>query len=285
LAHTKDDDQYFLLNEKVRKGDPSVIFYIINFVLLAMAFISAGRVFLLEFYHSKIDPWFLYSFIPYPTYPLKGVTFYFPFVKLSNFISLDWSTIFLAWGYILLFFIAIRLFWNIFLKRIFGKNRQLLSLRVGYNKILLFIGGFAGTVFVISLFALRHIPTAYEFIYLSADLSKQNTAFNIVTAICTFFATIKMGYDHNSESAHEARIRGIPENIVSKVFNSSMKITFRNAILLSVFAYEVTHMMPCSHDLSVLSFEFLYIISPITFDRFMPKTKKKSKYAVAENNQ
>jgi len=275
LSKAKNDKQSFLINKKVREGDLSIIFYILNFIFLAIAFISAGRIFLLEFYHTKIDTWFLFNFIPYPHYPLKGVTFYFPFVKILETMAIDWSVIFRIWGGIFLFLIILRLLWKPF-KFILGGNAKILRLRISYNRLLLFLGGITGTLFVVSVIIMRNIPVSTEFIYLSADLSKQNTTFNIITAICTFFATMKMGYDHNSESAHEARYRKIPEEIVAKVFKNSMKITVRNSVLLSIFAYEVTHMMPCSHDLSVLTFEALYVLSPITFDLLAPKKQRKT---------
>lgn len=274
LSRAKNEEQSFLINKKVREGDLSIIFYILNFILLTIAFISAGRVFLLEFYHTKIDPWFLFGYIPYPEYPLKGVIFNFPFIKIVKTMTVDWSIIFQIWGGIILFLIALRLLWRPF-RFIFGGNVKILKMRIRYNRFLLFLGGITGTLFVASIIILRNIPISIEWINLSADLSKQNTTFNIITAICTFFATIKMGYDHNSEAADEARYRKIPEEIVTKVFRNSMKTTIRNAILLSIFAYEVTHMMPCSHDLSVLTFEALYVLSPITFDLLIPKKKRK----------
>ena len=74
-----EKEQYFLFNKKVKEGNIAVAFYIFNFILNAVAFFSAGRIFLIDFYSQRLDPHLLYSFIPYPKYPLLGTDFNFPF--------------------------------------------------------------------------------------------------------------------------------------------------------------------------------------------------------------
>jgi hypothetical protein len=274
LAKTKSDDQYFVLKKQVTTGNLSVIFYIINFLLFFIAFISAGRVFFLEFYHTPIAHHWLYDWIPYPTYPLNGVIFHFPFFKITSIMALDWWFIAKIWIVPILFLAAIQLLWRLFRPLLSG-NKKLLQTRININHFRLLVSGFLGTVFILSLIFFRHIPTGVEFVWLSADLSKQNTVFNIITALCTAFATVYGGFQHNKEAAIEARKRNIPEDIITKVNQQSMRGSFGNALLLGVSALWVTRLMPCSHDLSVLAFEALYLTSPITFDLLIPKRKPK----------
>lgn len=273
LSKVHHDDQYFVLKKQIRSGNLSVIFYIINFVLLFIAFISAGRVFFLEFYHTPIARHWLYDWIPYPEYPLQGVTFYFPFFRITSHLALDWSTIAKIWGYPLLTLVAIRLLW-LLLKPLLSKNQKLLQTRIGINRFRLLLGGFIGTIFFLSLYFFRHLPTGIEYHLLSADLSKQNTVFNIITAVCTAFATIYSGVQHNKEATLEARKRQIPEEIIDKVNRQYLRQSINNALLLGVSALWVTRLMPCSHDLSVLAFEALYLTSPITFDLLIPKKRE-----------
>ena len=275
IKKTKEDDQYFLISRNVREGNASIIFYIINFVFLVVAFVSAGRVFLLEFYRTPIASNYLYSFIPYPDYPLQGVIFRFPFWRVTQTYAVNWSVILYVWGGIILSLVVFRLLWRL-LKPLLSKNTTLLRFRIGYNRLFVIISGFIGTFAIITTLILRHLPTQFSFHLLSADLSHQNTTFNLITAICTFLAAIYSGFQHNREEAREARKKNIPEDIIAKVRKTYLKNSFRNGLLLGVFAFWITRLMPCSHDLSVLAFEACYVLSPITFDLLIPKSKHRA---------
>jgi hypothetical protein len=111
----------------------------------------------------------------------------------------------------------------------------------------------------------------FQPIWLSADLAKQNTVFNIITAFGMFFAAIHAGYIHQRDAAIEAKKNNIPDEIIAIVFKNHMYITLRNGILLAGLALWVTRLMPSSHDLSVLTFIALYLVSPFTFDLLIPK--------------
>lgn len=275
LKKTKTDEQSFLLNTNVRQGNASVIFYIINFVFLFIAFTSAGRVFLLEFYRSPIDKSFLYSFIPYPDYPLKGIIFHFPFIDVTSTTAVSWHYIFLIWAIPIGILIAFRLLWRIF-KPLLAKSKTLLRYRIGYNRFIIIVGGFLGTLIIASTFLLRHFPASAHFQYISADLSLQNTTFNIITAVCTFFAAIYSGFQHNKEESAEARKAGISEAIIAEVSKATLRNSVRNGLVLGLFALWITRLMPSSHDLSVLAFEALYVTSPITFDLIIPRSKHRA---------
>jgi hypothetical protein len=270
LKKTKEDDQYFLLNQSVRQGNTSIIFYIINFVLLVIAFVSAGRVFLLEFYRTPISHNYLYNFIPYPQYPLQGVIFHFPFWQVIKTYAVPWSIIFHIWLWPILFLIAIRLLWR-FVRPLLSRNAKLLRFRIGYNHLFVALGGFMGTFLIISTIILRHFPVGFHFYYLTADLSVQNTTFNLITGIASFLSEVYAGFYRISQETREARLAGIPENIITKVNKAHWKEYFRNGLLLGFSAFWVTRLMPCSHDLSVLSFLTCYVLSPLTFDRLIPR--------------
>jgi hypothetical protein len=272
IEKTKADEQYFLLNKRIRQGDKSVIFYVINFVFLFIAFISAGRVFLLEFYRTPIAKHWLYNFIPYPDYPLEGVMFHFPFFKITRTTAVPWGKIWWVVGIIVLVLIGMRLLWRV-LRPILTNNKKILRVRISYNKALYWLSGFTGVLFIAVLILLRHWPTGIAPITLSADLSVQNTTFNMITGIATFLATIYGGIQHKNEKASYARKMGISEKIIEKVGKDSMRMSLRNAFLLGFSAFWVTRLMPCSHDLSVMTFETLYVLSPVTVDLIIPKSK------------
>lgn len=268
MEKTKDDEAYLVFTEKVKKGDLSIIFYIFNFLVNAVAFLSAGRIFLIDFYSQKLDPSYLYKWVPQPNYPLVGTNFNFPFFKITETMSLSWLTILYIWLGISLFFAVIKLLWRVF-KIFLSKNEKILGMRINYNKLMLQTGGFSGTILILSIIFLRNIPTQFESWWLVADLTRQNTTMNMITAIGTFLTTIHAGYTRHRIDAEIARKRAVDEKIVNKVFSEKMRGSFRNALILGAGAFLVTNQIPCAFELSVATFEVLYILSPYTFDKIL----------------
>lgn len=130
-------------------------------------------------------------------------------------------------------------------------------------------GGFSGTILILSIIFLRNIPTQFESWWLVADLTRQNTTMNMITAIGTFLTTIHAGYTRHRIDAEIARKRAVDEKIVNKVFSEKMRGSFRNALILGAGAFLVTNQIPCAFELSVATFEMLYILSPYTFDKIL----------------
>ena len=263
-----NNDQYFLLTKKVREGNLAVIFYIFSFILNAIAFFSAGRIFLIDFYSQKLNPSYLYSFVPYPQYPLNGTNFYFPFFQITSTHSFPWSTIFTYWLYLILVLVVLRVIWRL-TKFLLHKSRRLLSLRIGYNKIIFAISGFIGIIFIFSLILFRHFPTSFASLWLVADLTRQNTTMNFITAIATFITTLHSGYIRHRLAKKQALAGGADKATVDLIYKRQMRQSVNNAILLGLGAFFITNQIPCAFELSVATFELLYILAPITLDRFL----------------
>ena len=67
------ENQYFLkpssnqIATSLQEGSLPIVFYIFNFFVNAIAFFSAGRIFLVDFYNKPLDrAKFLYKWVPYP---------------------------------------------------------------------------------------------------------------------------------------------------------------------------------------------------------------------------
>jgi len=268
IEKKRDAEAYIVFTEKVKKGDLSIIFYIFNFVVNAIAFLSAGRIFLIDFYTKKLDPNLLYKWIPYPDYPLVGTDFRFPFFKITETVSVSWLKILYIWLGISLFFAAIKFIWRI-LKWFLSKNERLLNARINYNKIMLQTGGFSGTLLLVSIILLRNFPVKFQNWLLVADLTRQNTTMNMVTAVGTFLTTLHAGYTRARIDTEIAEKRGIDEKIRKSVMKSKMRRSFKNALILGAGAFLLTNQIPCAFELSVAMFEVLYILSPYTFDRIL----------------
>ncbi len=269
-----EKDQYFLFTQKVKQGNIALVFYIFNFILNAIAFFSAGRIFLIDFYSQKLDPSLLYSFIPYPKYPLLGTDFNFPFFKITQTMALEWSLISQIFLVLLALFVIPRLLWRL-VKIFLRKNKKVLSVRINYNRFLLKVGGFGGSLFLLTLFVLRHLPTSAVGIMLQADLTRPNRSMNLITAIGTFITTLHAGYIRHRLSVKKARQNDIPTKIIDRVFKQRMRQSVKNAFILGIGAFVVTSQIPSAFELSVATFEVLYILSPYTFDLILKNSTAK----------
>lgn len=268
IEKSSNNDAYLVFTDKVKKGDWGILFYILNFIVNAIAFFSAGRIFLIDFYTQKLDPALLYKWVPYPDYPLVGTIFKLPFFKITETISVDWKTILFIWLGISLFFAVLKLLWRIF-RAFLTNNKKILALRINYNRLLLQSGGFSGTVLILSIILLRNFPVKFENWLLLADLSRQNTTMNFITAVGTFLTTVHAGYTRHNIDKKIAEKRGVDEIRLDKVFKDKMKETFRNALFLGLGAFFITNQIPCAFELSVATFEALYMLSPYTFDKIL----------------
>jgi len=272
----KEENQSLVFHKKIREGSLPIVFYIFNFFVNAIAFFSAGRIFLIDFYSDPLKLQrmnLLYDFVPYPKYPLKGINFNFPLFKVTETIALDWSKIFMIIGFTLLFFIVIRLLWRI-LRIFLGRNKKVLFARIKYNRLLFTISSFGGIALILIVLFLRHIPIAFQGFIFTANLSRQNTPMNFVTAVGTFIVTLHAGYRNNTEIANKARLSNIPSEIIKKIFREKMRQSFKNAIVLGLGAFLITNNIPSAFELSVTTFEVMYMIYPYTFGFLIKKTNQ-----------
>jgi len=269
LDKIDEKQQLTVFSKKLENGSSSLVFFIFNFFVNAIAFFSACRIFLVDFYNYPLDrAKFLYKWVPYPKYPLKGTIFRFPFFKITDTTALPWNTIFTVIIGTFLLLIGLRLIWRL-VRFIFKRNKQILSVRIKYNRLLAKIGGFGGVLTVGIILFLRHIPIAFQGLLLNVDLTHQNTPMNFVTAVGTFITTIHSGYKHNSLDAKEAKLAGIAPEIINKVFRENMRNSLKNALILGAGAFFLTNNIPSAFELSVATFEIMYMIYPYTLGRLV----------------
>ena len=269
LENTEDKQQLLVFSKKVKEGNTAIVFYIFNFFVNAIAFFSAARIFLIDFYSKPLDQQkFLYSWVPYPKYPLQGTIFKFPFFKITDTTALPWSTIFIAIGSFFLLTLILRLIWRL-VRFVFKRNQKILYARIRYNRFLLTIGGFSGVLILGMVFFLRHIPTAFQGLLLRVDLTLPNPPMNFVTAVGTFLTTVHAGYKNHSFAAKQAKIAGIDPLIVKKVFGEKMRNSLKNGLILGAGAFFITNQIPSAFELSVVTFEVMYMIYPYTLGRLL----------------
>lgn len=269
LEKTEDKQQLLVFSKKVKEGNTAIVFYIFNFFVNAIAFFSAARIFLVDFYNYPLDRQkFLYSWVPYPEYPLQGTIFNFPFFKITNTTALPWNTIFIIIGSFFLLTLVLRLVWR-FVRFLFKKNQKILYARIRYNRFLLFIGGFSGVLVLGLVLLFRNIPTAFQGLLLRVDLTRPNPPMNFITAVGTFLTTLHAGYKNHSYAVNQAKLAGIDPQIVKKVFGEKMRNSFKNALILGAGAFFITNQIPSAFELSVVTFEVMYMIYPYTLGRLL----------------
>ena len=269
LEKTEDKQQLLVFSKKVKEGNTAIVFYIFNFFVNAIAFFSAARIFLIDFYNLPLDRQkFLYSWVPYPEYPLQGTIFKFPFFKVTDTTALPWNTTFIIVGSFFLLTLILRLVWR-FVRFIFKKNQKILYARIRYNRFLLFIGGFSGVLVLGLVLLFRNIPTAFQGLLLRVDLTRPNPPMNFITAVGTFLTTLHAGYKNHSYAVNQAKLAGIDPQIVKKVFGEKMRNSFKNALILGAGAFFITNQIPSAFELSVVTFEVMYMIYPYTLGRLL----------------
>jgi hypothetical protein len=271
LDNLKQDEQYFIFTKRVREGSLPIVFFIFNFFVNAIAFFSAGRIFLIDFYNNQLNTKYLYSFVPYPDYPLQGTIFHFPFFKITQTYAIPWH--FILWSVfgVILFMTALRLVWRI-LKIFLWRNKSILSARINYNRLLIKMSSISGVVLIGIIYLLRHFPVSFQGLVFNIDLTRQNTPMNFVTAFATFLTTLHANYKNNMAAAKTARKANVPKEIIKKVFKEKMKQGFQNALILGAGAFFVTNNIPSAFELSVAMFEVMYFIYPYTFGLFIKKS-------------
>jgi len=273
------EDQYFLISDKnkiassLQKGSLPIVFYIFNFFVNAIAFFSAGRIFLIDFYSDPLKLHkmnLLYDFIPYPKYPLQGTHLNLHLFEITQTTAVPWN--FIIWTIIGVVLIPtlLRFIWRL-VRFIFKRSKNILQARIQYNQFLLKLGSFSLVGAAAIIFVLRHVPSAIRWFVFAIDLSRQNTPMNFTTAIGTFIVTIHAGYKNNQEASKEALASGIPKDVVSKVSKENMRQSFKNAVVLGLGAFFVTNNIPSAFELSVTTFEVMYMIYPYTFGLALKK--------------
>ena len=91
------------------------------------------------------------------------------------------------------------------------------------------------------------------------------------------------GFTRQRIASAKARLAGIPENTIKKVSQDSLHQSFRNAVFLGIGAFLVTNQIPCAFELSVATFEVIYILSPYTFDKFLVGANPKPTPPISES--
>jgi len=266
-----EKEQQFLIKENVKKGNPIILWYMVNFVLQTISYLSIGRMFLIDFYNTKLDPKMLYSFVPYPAYPIQDRIFQLPYIAITEMLKLGWGWVLLAW--------LAGLVYKLALTRLVPRYRKYVSDRkipTEKKGLLAFLrravrqsGGYLTIYMFLSWLIIRHFPQAWELRIFTGDISVPNYTLNAVTAIGAGTIIFWLNMPKILNKGELARSMGVAEEIISKTMKKMFKETLRSAALLGLGAYYITRLIPSAFELSIFTLEIITLLSPFTLDRLI----------------
>lgn len=262
----QEKEQATFLRKSVRGGRQVAVYYLVNFTVQLLSYISIGRLFLTDFYATKLDPWLLYKFVPYPDYPIQDRWFKIPYLWFSKTIDGGWSVVGWAWLVIILLQAGLLLGRAIIAKqKSWGESPQGEMLR----RVGKFFAGSTVILMIIAYILIRNWPVNWNLRIFSGDVAKPNRTFNTLTAIVTTVTLIWINLPKIGKKVELARAAGIEEKVVWRTQKELFGETIRSAVLVGLGAFYVTNLIPCAFELSVFTLELISMLSPLTLDRMI----------------
>ncbi len=262
--------QQFLIKQTVQKGNPTLLWYLVNFVTQTISYFSIGRLFLIDFYLTKLDPNLLFPFSFYPDYPIKDQIFKLPYPYAQNTLDFGMIWVFIAWAGIILY----KLFHNRFIAfyRQLPDAKKIQSDNAFTSTIKGFIknsAGFLTLFFVLAYVLIRYFPIDWQIRIFTGDVSVPNYTLNFITAVGAFVVLLWLNFPKISKKTQVARLSGIPEKIVFQIQKQLFIDNLRSAFILGLGAYYVTRLIPSAFELSIFTLEIISFLSPLTIDRLI----------------
>lgn len=264
------DKQQFLIKQTVHKGNPTLLWYLVNFFTQTISYLSIGRLFLIDFYIEKLDPNLLFPFSFYPEYPIKDPIFKLPYPYAETTLDFGFGWVLVAWVGILLY----KVFHNRFIAfyRRLPDAKKIQADNAFTNVIKGFIknsAGFLTIFFALAYILIRYFPVDWQIRIFSGDVSVPNYTLNFITAVGAFVVLLWLNLPKISKKTQIARQSGIPEKIVFQTQKQLFIDNLRSAFILGLGAYYITRLIPSAFELSIFTLEIISILSPLTIDRLI----------------
>jgi hypothetical protein len=255
--------QSFTLKSRFREGNPTFLFYAVDFVMQLVSYITIGRLFLTDFYSRHLNPQLLYDWIPYPLYPIRDTFFKIPYPHVTETVDLGWKVVIPVWIGLILIQMAI-----------LAARRTLRHQKAASEQ--LFSGGWtrytAGYLIVFMLLAyiiVRHFPIDWSVSIFSGDVSIPNRTFNTVTAIATFLVLIYHSVPRIVRKGMLALKLGVSPQIIDRTQREMFRETMISASLIGLGAFFITNQIPSAFELSIFTLEVISLAAPFTLDRIV----------------
>lgn len=270
---TEDLNHSILQRKKLKQqfsfGNSTFLFYLVDFMIQLTTFLSMGRLFLQDFYSKPLNPNWLYSFIPYPEYPIQHRMFEIPYVVVSKTHNFGLTGVLVLLLLFSLVMIGVELFrrWKKIKNQ--TKRRLLSQLPVQY------VITYAVIIIVASWILAYHFPIGFDFRIFSGDVAEPNSRLNTVTAIVTFLTLLWFGYKRIERVSDLARQEGVDEDHIDRTEKRLFADSVKSSSLVGLGAYFITNHIPSAFELSIFTLEIISIASPLTLDKLVLRLGKK----------
>ncbi len=242
-------------------GSLTFLFYLFDFMVQLTTFLTIGRLFLTNFYQYPLAEKILYSFVPYPEYPIQHTFFKLPYVAVTNTIDLGWRVLIPVWAVILLlagYYLYQR-------RRKEAENTGSTGSRYAWAYIFI--------IMAVTWFVVRHFPVGWQLQIFSGDVSQPNRTLNFVTAIVTFLTLLWFGAQKIIRKGKLAREQGIPSTIINRTQKNMFGQSIFDSLLVGLGAFFITNQIPSAFELSIFTLEVISLFSPFTLDKLIHRIK------------
>lgn len=267
------------IKANVSKGNFTFLFYLVDFVVQLVSFITIGRMFLTDFYSYRLDPKMLYSFVPYPEYPIQDTFFKLPYPVITETRDLGLQMVLVVWLVLIALQVAIFFIRSFYRRSLAKGNAQQFS-----KKITRYTSGYLVIGLLISALIVRNFPLGFEIAIFSGDVSIPNQKLNTITALATFFMVVWFGIQNNIRKAKMAEEAGVEVSLIEQTQKEMFKETLKSSILLGLGAYLITNQIPSAFELSIFTLEVISLASPLTLDKLILSATSKKNQSDEENS-
>jgi len=265
--------------ENFQKGNKTFLFYVVDFVIQLVSFITIGRLFLTDFYSVPIGVSRLYFFVPYPNYPIQDTFFKIPYPKVMATTDFGFKTFLIVALVLIVGQVFILILRSIY-RRSLKENKQKSVIPQTFSR---YTSGYLVIILLVAYFLTRHFPTALEIGIFSGDVSIPNRTLNAITALTTFMIVMWFGVVRNTRQAKLAEKSGIPLAVIEKIQKLMFKDSLKNSVLLGLGAFFVTNQIPSAFELSIFTLEIISMSSPFTLDRLILSAAVEKRKVFAKN--
>ena len=265
------------LKQQFNFGNSTFLFYLVDFMIQLTSFLSIGRLFLKDFYSVPLNPRWLYSFIPYPEYPIQDRIFQLPYFVVSKTHDFGFMGVVILLILFSVVMIGIELFRRWKKSNVQSNHTPLSQLPARY------VVTYGLIIVIVSWVLAHHFPIGLEYKIFTGDVAVPNTKLNTVTAIVTFVTLLWFGYKRIGRVSELARQEGVSNGIIERTERRIFSDSVKTSTFVGLGAYFITNHIPSAFELSVFTLEVISLASPLTLDKLVLRLGKKTVHAEEAN--
>lgn len=259
--------QSFILKKQFQQGNATFLFYAVDFVMQLVSYISLGRLFLTDFYANAINPATLYSWVPYPEYPIRDTFFKIPYPSATEAVDLGMKTVWIVW----LVLVIVQVLVLIARRAIRSQQGEGVAQEMFSGKWTRYTTGYLLLFMLLAWIIVRNFPTQWGISIFSGDISIPNPPFNTVTAIVTFVVLFYHSIPRIIRKGRLAEKMGIEQKAIERTQVEMFREALFSSALVGLGAFFITNQIPSAFELSIFTLEVISLAAPFTVDKVVLK--------------